>query len=82
MHRRIEFDPLVTGIRPRGSQASILPSNWAAPHYGLRYGSASATGDFQLLRGRPPLVSLLKSCMGRSFTGLPSRRLGSKTVVS
>jgi hypothetical protein len=40
----------------------------AAPHYGLRYGSAPATGNFQRLRGRPPLVSPLKSCMGRSFT--------------
>src|SRR5216684_6040598 len=36
--------------------------------YGLRYGFASATGDFQRLRGRPPLVNPLKSCMGRSFT--------------
>jgi len=27
-----------------------------APHYGLRYGSAPATGNFQRLRGRPPLV--------------------------
>jgi hypothetical protein len=40
----------------------------AAPHYGLRYGSAPATGNFQRLRGRPPLVSPLKSCMRRSFT--------------
>jgi hypothetical protein len=32
-----------------------------APHYGLRYGFGSATGDFQRLRGRPPLVSPLKS---------------------
>jgi len=42
----------------------------AAPRYGLRYGSAPATGDFQRLRGRPPLVSPLKSCMGRSFTAV------------
>jgi len=28
----------------------------AAPHYGLRYGLAPATGNFQRLRGRPPLV--------------------------
>jgi hypothetical protein len=40
----------------------------AAPHYGLRYGLAPATGNFQRLRGRPPLVSPLKSCVGRSFT--------------
>src|SRR5580692_8413700 len=43
----------------------------AAPHYGLRYGSAPATGNFQRLRGRPPLVSPLKSCMRRSFTAMP-----------
>ena len=42
----------------------------AAPHDGLRYGFAPATGDFQRLRGRPPLVSPLKSCMGRSFTAI------------
>jgi len=41
----------------------------AAPHYGLRYGCAPATGDFQRLRGRPPLVSPLKSCMGRFHGG-------------
>jgi hypothetical protein len=29
-------------------------------HYGLRYGFAPATGNFQRLRGRPPLVSPLK----------------------
>src|SRR5271154_4784423 len=49
----------------------------AAPHYGLRYGFAPATGNFQRLRGRPPLVSPLKSCMGRSFTAVtqvPFRR--------
>src|SRR5260370_35281517 len=40
----------------------------AAPHYGLRYGSAPATGSFQRLRGRPPLVSPLKSCMSRSLS--------------
>ncbi len=40
------------------------------PRYGLRYGSVPATGDFQRLRGRPPLVSPLKSCMGRSFTAV------------
>jgi hypothetical protein len=32
------------------------------PHYGLRYGSAPATGNFPRLGGRPPLVSPLKSC--------------------
>lgn len=31
----------------------------AVPHYGLRYGFASAIGNFQLLRGRPPLLSAL-----------------------
>ena len=31
-----------------------------APHYGLRYGFASATGNFQLLRGRPTLVRSFK----------------------
>jgi hypothetical protein len=41
---------------------------YSYPRYGLRYGFASATGNFQRLRGRPPLVSPLKSCMGRSFT--------------
>jgi hypothetical protein len=42
----------------------------AVPHYGLRYGSAPATGTFQRLRGRPPLVSPLKACMRRSFTAV------------
>ena len=31
-----------------------------APHYGLRYGPVPATGNFQRLRGRLPLVSLFK----------------------
>jgi hypothetical protein len=44
-------------------------------HYGLRYGLASATGDFQRLRGRPPLVSHLKSRMGRSFTAVATIEL-------
>ena len=44
--------------------------SWAAPHYGLRYGCDSSTGDFQRLRGRPPLVSPLKLCMRRSFTAV------------
>ena len=44
----------------------------AAPHYGLRYGSAPASGNFQRLRGRPPLVSPLKSCMRRSSTAVPT----------
>jgi hypothetical protein len=51
----------------------------AAPHYGLRYGSAPATGNFQRLRGRPPLVSPLKSCIGRSFTAM-LRQLARRTV--
>jgi len=42
---------------------------YSHPRYGLRFGFASATGNFQRLGGRPPLVSPLKSCMGRSFTG-------------
>jgi hypothetical protein len=41
-----------------------------APHYGLRYGPVPATGNFQRLRGPPPLVSPLKSCMRRSFTAV------------
>jgi len=48
-------------------------------HYGLRYGSAPATGDFQRLRGRPPLVSPLKSCMGRSFTAVTRVQIASGT---
>src|SRR6266851_2094075 len=51
----------------------------AAPHYGLRYGSAPATGDFQRLRGRPPLVSPLKSCMSRSFTAVTRVQIPSGT---
>src|ERR1700687_1225468 len=49
------------------------------PHYGLRYGSAPATGNFQRLRGRPPLVSPLKSCMGRSFTAVTRVQIPSGT---
>jgi hypothetical protein len=49
----------------------------AAPHYGLRYGSAPATGDFQRLRGRPPLVSPLKSCM--TFTAVTRVQIPSGT---
>jgi len=45
----------------------------AGPHYGLRYGFASATGDFQRLRGRPPLVSPLKLCARRSFTDVTEK---------
>ena len=52
----------------RLSQCSDQALILVAPHYGLRYGFASATGDFQRLRGRPPLVSPLKLCMRRSFT--------------
>src|SRR6266576_4386127 len=48
-------------------------------HYGLRYGFASATGDFQRLRGRPPLVSPLKSCMRRSFTAVTPVQIPSGT---
>ena len=51
----------------------------AAPHYGLRYGSVPATGNFQRLRGRPPLVSPLKSCMGRSFTAVTRVQIPSGT---
>jgi len=52
---------------------------FAPPHYGLRYGFASATWDFQLLRGRPPLVSPVKSCMGRSFTAVTRVQIPSGT---
>src|SRR5439155_15756569 len=62
--------------RGRNSQYEQL-SRWldpalisVAPHYGLHYGFAPATGNFQRLRGRPPLVSPLKSCMRRSFTAI------------
>ena len=51
----------------------------ATPHYGLRYGSAPATGNFQRLRGRPPLVSPLKSCIGRSFTAVTRVQIPSGT---
>ena len=36
-------------------------------HYGLRYGSAPATGNFQRLRGPPPLVSPFKVVHGPFF---------------
>jgi hypothetical protein len=49
------------------------------PRYGLRYGSVPATGNFQRLRGRPPLVSLFKSCMGRSFTAVTRVQIPSGT---
>jgi hypothetical protein len=39
------------------------------PHYGLRYGSAPATGNLQRLRGRPPLVNPLKVVYGPFFHG-------------
>jgi hypothetical protein len=51
----------------------------AAPRYGLRYGFSSATGNFQRLRGRPPLVSPLKSCVGRSFTAVTRVQIPSGT---
>jgi hypothetical protein len=60
--RRFRFEERVAGFNP------ALTST--APHYGLRYGFASATGDFQRLRGRPPLVNPLKSCIGRSFAAV------------
>ena len=40
----------------------------AAPRYGLRYGSVPATGNFQRLRGRPPLKSF-KVVYGPFFHG-------------
>src|SRR6266849_1762364 len=40
--------------------------------YGLRYGFASATGNFQRLRGRPPLVSPLKSFTAVTRVQIPS----------
>src|ERR1700674_411487 len=63
----------------RLSQCSDPTLILAAPHYGLRYGSAPATGNFQRLRGRPPLVSPLKSCMGRSFTAVTRVQIPSGT---
>ncbi len=65
--------------------ASSCHSAWiptlisAVAHYGLRYGSAPATGNLQRLRGRPPLVSPLKSCMGRSFTAVTRVQIPSGT---
>jgi len=50
-----------------------------APRYGLRYGPAPATGNFQRLRGRPPLVSPLKLCMRRSFTAVTRVQIPSGT---
>ena len=50
-----------------------------ARHYGLRYGCVPATGNFQRLRGRPPLVSPLKSCLGRSFTAVTRVQIPSGT---
>jgi hypothetical protein len=44
-----------------------FPIAW---HYGSRYGLAPATGNFQRPRGRPLLISPLKSCMSRSFTAV------------
>ena len=61
------------------SQCLDAPLIAAAPHYGLRYGCAPATGHFQRLRGRPPLVSPLKPCMGRSFTAVTRVRIPSGT---
>jgi hypothetical protein len=52
------------------SQWSDPTLTLAAPHYGLRYGCVPDTGNLQRLRGRPPLVSPLKSCMRRSFTAV------------
>ena len=61
----------------RRSSCSSRP----VPRYGMRYGFAPATADFQRLRGRPPLVSPLKSCMSRSFTAVDGRfgRRGSRS---
>jgi hypothetical protein len=63
----------------RLSQCSDPTLVLAPPHYGLRYGSAPATENFQRLRGRPPLVSPLKSCMGRSFTAVTRVQIPSGT---
>jgi hypothetical protein len=64
------------------SRCLNLPLISAAPHYGLRYGSAPATGNFQRLRGRPPLVSPLKSCIGRSFTAVTRVQIPSGTPIN
>ena len=70
---------LLAGTRNTPTLAAQCRGHVAAPHYGLRYGSALATGDFQRLRGRPPLVSPLKSCMGRSFTAVTRVQIPSGT---
>jgi len=70
------FGSLLSRIPHRNSRyahvcgVSIRHSYRLHSHYGLRYGSAPATGNFQRLRGRPPLVGPLQSCMGRSFTAV------------
>ena len=54
----------------------------AALHYGLPYGCSPATGNFQRLRGRPPLVSPLKSCRGCSFTAVAMGRIAIGTAYA
>jgi hypothetical protein len=63
-----------SSLQEKRSRALIPALISAAPHYGLRYGFDSATGDFQRLRGRAPPVSSLRSCMGRSFTAVTRGR--------
>jgi hypothetical protein len=51
------------------SRCGLYPALMSTtPHYGLRYGAAPASGNFQRLRARPPLLNPLKSCMDR-FNG-------------
>ena len=70
LKRAVNARPHALRSHNRGRFDRPLHKMSAAPHYGLRYGSAPATGNFQRLRGRPPLVSPLKSCMGCSFTAV------------
>jgi len=49
-------------------KSKIVDQSSRLPHYGLRYGFVLATGNFQLLRGRPPLLSALELGLSRSFT--------------
>jgi len=74
----IGYDQIV-GCHGRGLDPALISD---APHYGLRYGCAPATGNVQRLRGRPPLVSPLKSCMGRSFTAVTRVKITEEANVA
>ena len=62
----LRFDLLIA--RVAATRVESVLSRRVAPHYGLCYGFAPATGNFRVLRGRPPFLSPVKSYMGRSFT--------------